>query len=935
MMVPIVYQLQIYWKTYGDIYQTKPSNINKFDANTDTLDTLSARLSSITLLKYSSYRDVSILHFLIPPDTRRVLFTFKATEQSSSILKSKCVPRNVNLHLKARSFPVISPENITFPKSFLNNKQRFKTHSLQFQSNGVLEKLLIEGPYVGNWFAVAFLSWTDPTKDRIEQQGIAASCETLLMAEMSLSIFNPIITSNRMVQNNTLLGNYEDNCCDINNSCNNNNKAKTTSASYKERPHKADIKASSSNVKPEAKNIQDNDIVYKLFIPRNVEVATAFIDFAEKCLRCPLIGFYTQANALPYLDDNNEELGSSHSIYVQANRTETISFMFNVQPLTWHYILLKYHSKNECLSEESVLSDVKSENSTKNEKYNLKFALRIEYTDANEKHKDNSTDKANLQKPIVFRNITFYPLHRQSHREFFTFNYSLVTNENYTMPSTLNVTAGAPVGLEFYIGDVYDIGGTLTFSAFMENDNKESEKDISPSSSNSFENPGTGDHVSDDDEFRPNSEARKHKIIIVCMHHGQPSEPLWPDKCRHGHRQWAATSIINSKNVSENSALLHVPYPESGNWFVTMRLFCNASSPVDRFSVQRVKEFVNTYRNNLDSMHQNCDCSPNMTYYKKCLNDPICFETMNEKNILKFKECLLDVKCTSLHLEMTEKFKNSRNVESKQFAPENCSTSVSFSISSKPCINGTCGHSGHCYHYMSGGFVFSSCVCTKGYRGWDCNDDSQVLSEISTLVASLLLILSNLFFIPSVYIAARRKFGIESLIYFFAMFFSIFYHACDSGEEEYSFCLLSLEVLQFCDFYCGLLAIWVTLLAMAQLGEEYTALLHMLGAILLALGTEVNKQSLWVFLTPVLTGVILIGTSWGVRCYKTRQCFPARKYLLFHMPIGCVLVICGLVCYAFVATRQNYYIVHSIWHVVMALSIVCLLPSSKLIIAEC
>lgn len=31
--------------------------------------------------------------------------------------------------------------------------------------------MTIDGPQPDNWFAVAFISWTDPNNDRIEQQG--------------------------------------------------------------------------------------------------------------------------------------------------------------------------------------------------------------------------------------------------------------------------------------------------------------------------------------------------------------------------------------------------------------------------------------------------------------------------------------------------------------------------------------------------------------------------------------------------------------------------------------------------------------------------------------------------------------------------------------------------------------------------------------------
>lgn len=42
------------------------------------------RLPSNTLLKYTAYKDVSILHFRVPPDTRTAMFSFKAYEEPKS-----------------------------------------------------------------------------------------------------------------------------------------------------------------------------------------------------------------------------------------------------------------------------------------------------------------------------------------------------------------------------------------------------------------------------------------------------------------------------------------------------------------------------------------------------------------------------------------------------------------------------------------------------------------------------------------------------------------------------------------------------------------------------------------------------------------------------------------------------------------------------------
>lgn len=48
---------------------------------------LTVRLPSNSLLKYTSYKDVSILHFEVPPDSRAAHFSFKAFEESKSTFR--------------------------------------------------------------------------------------------------------------------------------------------------------------------------------------------------------------------------------------------------------------------------------------------------------------------------------------------------------------------------------------------------------------------------------------------------------------------------------------------------------------------------------------------------------------------------------------------------------------------------------------------------------------------------------------------------------------------------------------------------------------------------------------------------------------------------------------------------------------------------------
>ncbi|XP_030245650.1 uncharacterized protein LOC108649959 [Drosophila navojoa] len=985
------------------------SHENKFHLGEqiEQLDTpkdqqLTVRLPSNTLLKFGAYKDVSILHFRVPLDTRTAYFSFKAFEESKSSFQRKCKAKDVTLHLKAKSFPVISPENITFPKYFLPTEERYKVYSLQFQSDQKRHIIDIPGPQLGSWFAVAFVSWTDPNNDRIEQQGLSASCETLLLAELSVSNFNPTIISNGQVATGNITRTPVNNkqlIKSLNKSSSkrivnghNSESSKllqetilTTehAEKLKKKIKERDVKSDNITYTPrksvlvaEAGTDEDTDgikkntikksdnleinnrIIYKFYVSSDTAVATARITFGEVCVDCPDIGFYIQANAFPLIRSGPPSLAGNeynylHSTIIRPNQTEEISIKFNVQPNTWHYALLRFASaadefllnphsgQSTIVSKTEYLSIAKEE--AAQEVHHVCYEIQIDFdpvesesdSESNGTQSQSKTGHKSKWEPVRRRGMDFYPLLRQSYHEFFMFDFDLQPDTNGTVPALLNLTALSPAAFAFELGEVHDIGGTLTFAVSMKPEVRiiSELKLASPTMSPPSERGGIlaeklVGNLDDVEVLMGQGQQPSNNQsmqIIVCMHLGVPGVPTWPDKCRYGQRLLPASSIVNNTEIM---GLIHVPFPESGLWFVTMGLFCHGAETARVTIIDSVKEFVRQYRHLLQEMRSPCACAANATIYENCIGSKDCLAAMNETETLKVKECMMDSKCTENYLQITRLFDvHHRSATEQRFALENCNTSVVFSISSSPCVAGRCGRFGRCYHYMSGGFVFSTCVCMKGYRGWDCTEDSQVPSSMSILLASLLLTLSNLLFIPSIYLASRRRYYTEGVIYFFAMFFSIFYHACDSGEDEYSFCLVKISVLQFCDFYCGLLAIWVTLIAMAHMPHQFVSMLNMFGAILLAFGTELNKQSLWVFLAPALTGICLISASWGLRCAKTRKWFPARRYLTIFMPLGLVLVMIGLVCYAFLQTKQNYHIVHSVWHMVMALSIMCLLPS--------
>jgi hypothetical protein len=676
------------------------------------------------------------------------------------------------------------------------------------------------------------------------------------------------------------------------------------------------------------------------------------LTITKSCDGCKDINLAVQSYSLPTLKnylhstiinisrtkDNDNSSSSSNNSNSDNNNNNTSHYdddLIEFYPIenAWHYIDVKFFDANEASSKSNSSSaPVNTLNTTNAAVQHIQYSILIEFQlkktpemdtssqikagddDANDGNK-NGNDFLNFIPPMP-KNRVFdeYPLLRQTYREFFMYDYDLVPDANGTVPTYINLTSRIPALMKFEIGDVYDIGGTLTFAIVMKSDSFDTSPPLSSSPSNVHHQTSSLDINGEPaiaekliaEEMKPSNQT-----VIICIRLNEPGIPTWPDKCTYGRQTFTANAIINNTNELSGTSVVHVPFPESGVWYVTMGLFCHNGETIETTArttiIDSVKTFIRYNVQMLKSFNAQCSCVKelNLNHYIKCLDTPSCLAQMNETETLKIKECLMDAKCTASehaklsrafdihHKRATEQSVNGKNILGCNDG--NCNSSIVFTLASNPCVTGRCGKNGRCYHYMSGGFVFSTCLCLKFYRGWDCTEDSQVPSSISILAASLLLTLSNLLFIPSIYFAIRRTYYTEAIIYFFAMFFSTFYHACDSGDEEFTFCLVKISVLQFCDFYCGLLAIWVTLIAMANIRPIFISLLHMLGAILLAFGTELNKQSLWVFLAPALSGICIVSVSWTMKCRKHKKVYPSKKYFALYLPLGSVLVMIGLV----------------------------------------
>ncbi|CAG0881830.1 unnamed protein product [Cyprideis torosa] len=255
---------------------------------------------------------------------------------------------------------------------------------------------------------------------------------------------------------------------------------------------------------------------------------------------------------------------------------------------------------------------------------------------------------------------------------------------------------------------------------------------------------------------------------------------------------------------------------------------------------------------------------------------------------------------------------------------------VTVDLGSAPCVLGGCNDHGECKTWFTrSGFVFSSCHCNSGYRGWGCTDTSEAVSETLLIVQFFLLTLSNLAFLPAVVLATKRHFYMEAITYFFCFAFSTLYHACDTEAADLLFCISPYYSLQFADFMCGIFAFWMTLLMIASLPLVIHMPLVVLGAVGCAFATRVDLTGLWPFVIPTASAGFIVVVSWVSHCIMKRRCFPRPRFWFLHLVPGLAVAGLGLGIYAGLQTTSNYAYLHSVWHVGCALSVLILIPQPE------
>ncbi|XP_066157231.1 post-GPI attachment to proteins factor 6 [Euwallacea fornicatus] len=531
--------------------------------------------------------------------------------------------------------------------------------------------------------------------------------------------------------------------------------------------------------------------------------------------------------------------------------------IFAVQPQTWYYISFDFQLKTDLSFHVRYFSNMASsgQNFIAQSLGNITLYNMSVVTKTYNTH-------------ILTNNEQYvrYPLLREASTESYMFSYKLQPEMGNTMFLPVNVTSKKFSVLKFNLQQGSDIGGTLQYILAFK------------------------PRVSRNSHWIQVLKEPENHIILGCIQRNEIAVPTWPKNCVSSQTTSVSPLVLNE--TTTNSTLL-IPYPESGVWYASFKLFCGKCEPCNCSESCKHEYEVCIVKCELNCIDGCEDCQ------ESCRKTVLSKETCNQ--------CDCDGPC----------LRNSSNV---------CNTSIVFDVSSKPCYFGGCGSQGRCGLFISEGVAYSSCLCSNNYRGFDCSDDSLATPYYLVLLEFLFLIISNILFIPAVYIAYKRKYYLEALVYFSIFLSSSFYHACDAGENVLSFCIFRLVALQFADFFSALLAIWLTLLAIADLPPLQLSLLQMCGAMIISFCVTLNRYSLWIFALPSAIGIVIIGISWYLKYRKFRCRFIDRGYLYIYLPLGSVVVLVGLIIYALLQTQRNYMYLHSLWHMIMAAGVCLLLP---------
>ena len=256
------------------------------------------------------------------------------------------------------------------------------------------------------------------------------------------------------------------------------------------------------------------------------------------------------------------------------------------------------------------------------------------------------------------------------------------------------------------------------------------------------------------------------------------------------------------------------------------------------------------------------------------------------------------------------------------------------SVRTLPCVHECNGpYQGTCYTYLDTEIVYSGCHCDRGWYGLVCQEQ-RGKSRVRQVFEMLLLTLSNAAFLPCIYVAWQRRLFSPCIVYCLVFLLSTLYHMCDVNSPM-QVCMLPYDTLQYGDFTASVSAFWYTLVAVARLPvtwappppqQQLASSLHVLGTFVIAIAVHTDRFSWLTFVLPILAGKLVVGVSFWYQTRVEGSFFPGRPIMLRSVLPGTALGYLGMLCFAGIVNTNNYFVVHSFWHVFAGASVCLLLP---------
>ncbi|KAF3695330.1 Protein myomaker [Channa argus] len=199
---------------------------------------------------------------------------------------------------------------------------------------------------------------------------------------------------------------------------------------------------------------------------------------------------------------------------------------------------------------------------------------------------------------------------------------------------------------------------------------------------------------------------------------------------------------------------------------------------------------------------------------------------------------------------------------------------------------------------------------------------------MGAFIAKMLLpTVSSLVFLPTASVAAKRGFHMEAMVYFFTMFFTAIYHACD-GPGLSILCFMRYDVLEYFSVYGTALSMWVTLIALGDFDEPQRSTMTMFGVLTIAVRIYQDRWGYGIYSGPIGSAVFIITVKWLQKMKQLKAVYPEKTVYTQQVGPGCCFGALALML-RFYFQEWDYAYVHSFYHLSLAVSFILLLPKKN------